>query len=409
MINTTISVNFILEGTKPNKFNKYPIKLNIYAKELGQRRYGIKEHVSKEEWDKLSSSKLRDDDLKALKLRMKGIETDVREVIDALKPFSFMAFEEAYFSKSASGETNLSLQHWFDKYISKLKKAGQIGTASSYQTTINSINDFKKRLSIFDITPAFLQDYENDMLTKGKSNSTVGIYMRQLRAIINQAISDKALSADQYPFKKYQIPAGRNIKKALPFDDLKKLLKYRPKDKSQKKALDFWILSYLCNGINFTDMLHLKPENIDGSYLHFFREKTKRTKKKDLRPIKVGLNPKALEIINRQKNTTKSNPYLFPVLEADLTPVTIKHRCQRFIKWVNKYMEEIREDLEIEQKLGTYVARHSFSTVLKRKGAPTSYIKESLGHSSELTTENYLDSFTDDVKLEYANLLTDLK
>lgn len=72
-------------------------------------------------------------------------------------------------------------------------------------------------------------------------------------------------------------------------------------------------------------------------------------------------------------------------------------------------MEVIRKELKIEQKIGTYTARHSFSTVLKRKGIPTEFIKESLGHSSLVTTENYLDSFTDDVKLQYANLLTDLK
>ena len=72
-------------------------------------------------------------------------------------------------------------------------------------------------------------------------------------------------------------------------------------------------------------------------------------------------------------------------------------------------MENIRSELKIDQKLGTYVARHSFSTILKRKGISSEFIKESLGHSSLVTTENYLDSFTDDVKLEYANLLTDLK
>jgi integrase len=160
--------------------------------------------------------------------------------------------------------------------------------------------------------------------------------------------------------------------------------------------------------MNFADIIELKPENISGDYLHFIRAKTKRTKKKDLRPIRVGLNPKALQIIKRQQNLDPANPYLFPVLEEGLSPVTIKHRCQRFIKWVNKHMDIIRIELEIEQKIGTYVARHSFSTVLKRKGVSTEFIKESLGHSSLVTTESYLDSFTDDVKLQYANLLTDL-
>ncbi len=410
MKENTATVGFVIEGTKANKDGKYPVKLNIYYGE-GKKKYGIKESVTKEEWEKLFASNLRDNDLKSLRTRLKAIETKAQGVIDSLHPFSIVAFEEAFFQRSSnSGEQHLSkLSYWFDRYINILKEHGQIGTAISYQTTINSISDFKKNLTIYDITPEFLLSYENYMTNAGKSVSSIGIYLRQLRAIINQAIEHNMLSADKYPFKKYQIPAGRNIKKALPSDDLQKLLDYTSDDPHRQKAIDFWVLSYLCNGINFTDIAHLKPENIQGSYLYFIRQKTKRTKKKDLRPIKVGLNPKAIEIINRQKNTTLANPFLFPILDAGLSPVTVKHRCQRFIKWVNKHMEEIRQEKKIDMKIGTYAARHSFSTVLKRKGVPTSFIKESLGHSSELVTENYLDSFTDEVKLEYANLLTQLK
>jgi integrase/recombinase XerD len=246
------------------------------------------------------------------------------------------------------------------------------------------------------------------MLDMGRSNSTIGIYLRQLRAIINQAIDAGVLSQDKYPFRKYEIPSGRNIKKALSESQISQLLNHTPENPDQQKALDFWILSYLCNGMNFADIVALKPGNMAGNYLHFIREKTKKTKKKDLRPIKVGLNPRAKEIIKKWSHTDPANPYLFPILEEGLTPLTIKYRCQRFTKWVNKHMEEIRKDLKIDQKIGTYAARHSFSTVLKRKGVSTEFIKEALGHSSVVVTENYLDSFTDDVKLEYANMLTNI-
>jgi integrase len=121
----------------------------------------------------------------------------------------------------------------------------------------------------------------------------------------------------------------------------------------------------------------------------------------------VALSSLLSEIIERQKNTDQQNPFLFPILEPGLNAVTIKHRCQRFVKWVNKHMNEIRQELSIESSLNTYAARHSFSTMLKRKGVSTSYIKEALGHSSEATTEHYLDSFSDEVKTEYAYLLTD--
>ena len=51
------------------------------------------------------------------------------------------------------------------------------------------------------------------------------------------------------------------------------------------------------------------------------------------------------------------------------------------------------EELNIPIKLTTYVARHSYATVLKRAGVATSIICESLGHSSEKVTQIYLDNF----------------
>ncbi|MEJ7830957.1 MAG: tyrosine-type recombinase/integrase, partial [Segetibacter sp.] len=197
--------------------------------------------------------------------------------------------------------------------------------------------------------------------------------------------------------------------KALKDFDINHLLNYTPEKLDHQRAIDFWIFSYLCSGINFVDIISLKPQNIHGNHLSFFRQKTIRTKKKDLRPIKVGLNPRVFTIIERWKNTDPANPYLFPILETGLSAKTIKNRCQRFIKWVNKRMYEICNELGIETKTGTYAARHTFSTVMKRKGVPTSFIKDALGHSSVSTTENYLDTFEDDVTLQYANELTNFK
>ena len=159
--------------------------------------------------------------------------------------------------------------------------------------------------------------------------------------------------------------------------------------------------------MNFSDIAHLKPLNIDKTFLQFIRTKTKRTKKKDQRPIKVGLHPRAVAIIKKWKNKDVINPYLFPILDTGLTPIQIKYKIQGFIKIVNEEMSKIAAELKFNFKLGTYVARHSFSTRLKRKGVSTEFIKESLGHSSVATTENYLDSFADDVKLEYSKLLID--
>ncbi len=54
----------------------------------------------------------------------------------------------------------------------------------------------------------------------------------------------------------------------------------------------------------------------------------------------------------------------------------------------------------------TYVARHSFATVLKRGGAKNSYISESLGHSNLSVTEHYLAYFEKEERIRNAQLLT---
>lgn len=402
-----VFVSFFLDASRPNADGKCLVKLNIYQKPH-KKRYATAFHLTSDEWTKLNSAKLRDEDLKEIKKKLAALKAKVEKIVEGINPFSFVAFEEAFYSGTSEAKSRM-LEDWFNNTIKRLKANDQVGTAGSYQTTINSIKEYKKNLQVQDITTAFLQGYEKHLTGQGKSVSTVGIYMRNLRAIINEAITAKMISQDNYPFKGYEIPAGQNVKKSLKDFDVNRLLNHKPEKLDEQRALDFWIFSYLCSGINFADIISLKPENINGKHLYFHRQKTIRTKKKDLRPIKVGLNQRAIEIIEKWKNTDAANPYLFPILEEGLSAKTIKNRCQRFIKWVNKRMYEICEDLGIENKTSTYAARHTFSTVLKRKGVPTSFIKDALGHSSVAVTENYLDSFEDDATLEYANELTKFK
>lgn len=405
---SNISVGFVLEGAHPRKDGKCSIKLHLYGKSFGQRRYSTKEFATKDEWQKINGKMLRSDDLKKIKAALAAIQQDVKEVVDTIEPFSFIKFEEAYFKQSTSHRNKSHiLADIFTCYIEERRALGKIGTVQSYNTTANVVDGFKKNLTIHDITPGFLKSLEKHCIDKGNSYSTVGIYMRQLRAVVNQAIKDKLMSADNYPFKDYKVPSGKSVKKALPNEDLKKLLEYNPQKYSQQKALDYWTLSYLCNGMNFADIINLKKSDLDGNYLSFIRQKTKNTVK-ERKAIKVGLNSRALALINKLKNIDDANPYLFPVLYPGLAPLTVKHRCQRLIKFVNAEMDTVRQDLKIEQKVGTYVARHSYTSLLMRKGVPVAFLKEALGHRSVATTEAYLGSFEDNAKLEYANLLTDL-
>lgn len=61
-------------------------------------------------------------------------------------------------------------------------------------------------------------------------------------------------------------------------------------------------------------------------------------------------------------------------------------------------MKKNAQTLEINTPVTTYVARHSFFTILLRNGASVEFISESLWHADIKTTQNYLGSFDIETK-----------
>lgn len=401
------TLSLFLDSRKVKENGKYPVKLTVYYQQ-DKKRYATGVDLNEEEWKKINAPKLKDPELKEVRLRLDAIVQKASRIVKNVEDFSFTDFEDTFFGKKELRAKN-SFITLFKEYIANLKAEGRIGTASSYNTTLNSLLEIRKSYRIGDITPEFLKQYEAFHRKKGNSDTTVGINMRNIRAVINKAITQKLLPADKYPFKGYVIPSGQNVKKALEWGAIQKLLNYKPSDEKKEKAFDFWLFSYLCNGMNITDIAHLQKSNIDTDLLQFRRRKTIRTRKKDQRPIKVALHTRAKAIMAKYQSA--DNPYVFGVLEPGLSPVTERNRIQRFLKFINKHMKEIANEVGIQMganyELTTYVARHSFATRLKRKGASTDEISEYLGHASVETTKNYLDSFEDDLLKKRSLLLTE--
>jgi hypothetical protein len=107
-------------------------------------------------------------------------------------------------------------------YIKKLLREGRIGTAVSYQCSYMSLRKFKGDVPFPLITPSFLIEYENWLKDQDVSKTTIGIYLRPLRAVFNEADAGIIKKEKSYPFgrRKYVIPTTRNIKKALELSDI---------------------------------------------------------------------------------------------------------------------------------------------------------------------------------------------
>jgi integrase/recombinase XerD len=162
--------------------------------------------------------------------------------------------------------------------------------------------------------------------------------------------------------------------------------------------------------MNFKDICRLKFGNIHHDTLVFYRSKTERTKRSKPIPIVVILTDELVRIIDKWcNNERRPDNYVFDVLKDDMTAQIERKTIQQLIKTTNKWLERIAKEVGILSKVTTYAARHSFSTVMKNGGAPIEYIKESLGHNSTLTTENYLNSYPDSMKRQFTEQLTVFK
>jgi integrase/recombinase XerD len=401
-----VYIAVVVDNRRKKNDESLPLKLRITYK--GERRYySVGYDVTDEEWNIVNSvnakGKLRD-----IKSSVAIIENDARKVCNEITPFSFVQFEYEFFDQRIKYE---SLQSAFDAYVKELKENRQYGTAASYVTACNALHKFKASLKFEDITKEFLQKFENWMVANDYSITTVGIYIRTLRAIINLAKDSGMIKPELYPFgrRKYVIPTGKNVKKSLSKEEIKQVFNYETiEGTNMDKAKDFWIFSYLCNGINMMDIAKLKWKNVDNTTITFQREKTIRTTKGNPINITAIRNLHINRILAKWgKEVVSKEHYIFGIVDEDDSYELARKKIQQFTKVTNKWMKRMGEELGFEISLTTYVARHSFATILVRSGAPLAFASQSLGHTSILTTQKYFAGFELSAQAEYTKALID--
>lgn len=296
----------------------------------------------------------------------------------------------------------------FLKKMEELKTNGQANTYLSYKGTLHKIEQFAgKQISFQEITISWLNRCENFWLSTGSSYSSMSFYFRNLKCIINMARKDGIIKESQYPFGKgkYEVPNGSGRKLALTLEQIRKLVTYIDGTQTTEKYRDLWFFSYLCNGINFRDMLFLQYSNIINGEICFIRAKTARNTKHS-KIIHAVITPEMQLIINKWGNPNISpENYIFPFARGTEGPFEKVKLTREIITECNQVLRKIACETDIP-RITTYAARHSFATVLKRSGVNIAYISESLGHSNLAITENYLASFEVEERKKNSALLT---
>lgn len=394
-----ISVLTIVDRRRMKINGLYPVKIEVVYRRV-QKYYPTGQDVSLEEWEGFWKARRRPKKCSSIENSFYVIRNVVEQLAEKGE-FSFRRLE------ARLGRTENTVNEVIEAKMKVLMSHGKVNSFYRYRSTLHGIERFAGRKIYFDsVTENWLKKCEAFWRKEGKNSTSINIYMKTLKSIFNQALEDGIIRESINPFGKngYEIPASSSRKMALSKSQIEDIRRWKG-DAEIEYWRDLWMFSYLCNGINFRDMLFLRYKDICDGEITFIRSKTAHSRKQP-KVIHAPVTPLMSEIMQRSGNGAEGHPdkFIFRHAKGKEKPLEVSMLVRKVISSCNSAMKILAADLGIPA-FSTYAARHSFATVLKKSGTDISFISESLGHTSIAMTENYLAGYDKEERIKYAQNL----
>ncbi|MGV8092513.1 MAG: phage integrase SAM-like domain-containing protein [Mangrovibacterium sp.] len=376
-------------------------------------RTGLK--VTLKEWEAIYRAKGPRGDNYETKKSQKAIYDKVKKIVEELLRTNKFSFENLKI-RLTGDESNTFNDYW--KAFAETKK---VGTKLSYMDACNSFEKYiGKNVEFTRIGVELIKKWEKKLIDDGVSNTTIGMYFRACRAVINDAIDSGKINPNQYPFGKKKIPIrkGRNrTDEFLSVSEIKQLMNFKAPDdhwfqsyeKIVYEAINLWLFSYLGNGLNLADMAQLKYDShyfqSGATELKFIRQKTKDTTDEDIEVI-IPVIPELQMIIDRYGTKPEPGGYIFPfILNGEVDPEKIKKIVHQWNSNIRDRVQNACKLLGITKPVGMTWARHSFATNLTNVGVSERYISQAMGHSIKSVTQGYIGLFPPEKRMKFNKML----
>lgn len=263
--------------------------------------------------------------------------------------------------------------------LAKAEKTKQL-----YLHTAKVIEEYDDKATYGTVDRRWIESFDKWMETKkGLKTNTRSIHLRNMRTVFNWGIDNEYTA--NYPFRKNTIKKEETKKKALPIDTVRKLLAYKPHEDCQSHIIykDIFMLMIYLQGINISDLMELRHEDVQGGRIEYRRNKTGIL-------YSVKIEPEARAIINKYKG----KEYLLNLSE--------KHRY--FATAINRMLKKMGEVEIIGQggkhkvtpllpsDVSSNSARHTWATLAIEADMSKEIASLGLGHViGSKTTEIYID------------------
>lgn len=405
-MNTNVKLS--LDTRRQKKDASYPIILRMthFRKTTS---ISLGQSIRKEFWDNRnekikrsfkgtsSVSKLNNQLLKE-KTRAVDIINDLYEK-DELNYLSILQLKNKIV-KTASFESFLE---YSKDIVSELKAAERYGNANTYYAVIKVLEKFTggNDIKFNEVNYDFLKKFESWHFSKGNSVNGLSTYMRTIKAVFNKAIKSDVVSRDAYPFTHYRIKTTPTEKRALDIKSIKAIMLLNLQEIDNLfHYRNYFLSSYMLYGISFMDLAFLKVENIVDNRIKFQRRKTSK-------PYDINITPQLKEILSFYLRDKEKSDFIFPIVKREVFELQYKD-----VLWArkryNKGLKEIAKKCNIEQRLTSYVSRHSFATQAMLQDVPLQAISAMLGHNRLSTTQIYLKSLPSEILDSYNKKLVEI-
>lgn len=380
------TTKFYLDKRSVRKDGTYPLKVAI-SRNCKTAFYSLGIYLTEKQWDNKSGKILNHPNKQFVNgfitRRRAEIETFILKLtetgeISGLRPQDikdkFIASE-----KPVVVEEVVTFEMGFQEFMNK--KDGS--TKDLYEFTLRKLKRFCPELSSLkfeDITPRWLEEFENGISDKQTSKNYRNILLRNIRSVFNYAIDSDITS--YYPFRKFKIKPEETRKRALTLKTLRELFNYKAEDYAVIYQ-DMFKLIFMLIGINTIDLHRLKEITPDGR-LEFKRAKTKKL-------FSIKVEPEAMEIINKYKGKKG----LLEIADRWSDHRNFRHQLNSGlqnlgVKRVGSKKKKVKDSGPFHE-VSSYWARHSWATIAADLDIPDAVIAMALGHASEhKTTDIYI-------------------
>lgn len=380
MKRSSFSIQFFIRDCRIKKDGSVTIEVKITIN--GKRSFfSTGKNITAENWDKVKQiakgkseeSQNINNFLKALKNRLYEKEVELMErgyIVTA------ELLKDSYFNKVDSLKEKTLLEVFIEHNEDQAKNVGNGVAKATHWISVYTLRLVKEymlqkyeRNDIYlrELNLNFIQSFHTFLkIDKGMKQNSATKYLKQLKKIINIAVSNSYMTFN--PFATYKIEREPVEIDFLDEEELRKIINFDTPIPRLEKAKDMFLFGCF-TGLSYIDIKTLAPEHFEKDSVGRIWIKKRREKTGIL--ARIPLLPIAKLILDKYKGNDKLLPIQDP---AD----------------INKYLKDIAILCNINKRICFHTSRHTFaSTVTLANNISIEVVSKMLGHTNTRMTSHY--------------------